>query len=289
MAAIDTTALSSPGALADFFTSQLQAMPAVAERYSQLTRALVKEVCVGGRRFVLQCNPAREVSSSAKVDADSVQARPCFLCKSNRLPGQQSLDLGAYELLVNPFPIFPHHFTIPAREHTPQLISGRVGDMAALALAMPGFTIFYNGPCCGASAPDHFHFQAGDSDRFNLPDAPSGLTEILILRASTPQQLQERFNAILAELPPCEPEPMLNLLCRADGSGLRLWVMPRVAHRPDFYGTAEGCMLLSPASVDLGGLFIFPRKADFDRADASVIERTLLQVCPPAGSMKFTH
>lgn len=289
MTAIDTSALAVPGALNAFFDSQLQAMPDMAQRYRSLSKALVKEVSVLGRRYVLQYNPAREISSSAKVDAASVQSRPCFLCSANRLPGQKSLALGGYELLVNPYPIFPHHFTIPAREHTPQLISGRVGDMATLAMAMPGFTIFYNGPRCGASAPDHFHFQAGDSDRFNLPDMPDKLTEMHILRASSPQKLHLLFCDIVESLPSAAPEPMLNLLCRADKSGICLWVIPRAAHRPDFYGTGEGRMLLSPASVDLGGLFIFPRKADFNHADASLIERTLRQVCIPVSTINFPN
>ncbi len=111
----------------------------------------------------VQFNPERIYSSSAKVDKKSINERKCFLCTAH-LPEQQKwVNFGDdYLILVNPFPIFPRHLTIPVKQHVDQLIESRMDDMLALAKVLDDFVVFYNGPRCGASAPDHFHFQAGN-------------------------------------------------------------------------------------------------------------------------------
>jgi ATP adenylyltransferase/5',5'''-P-1,P-4-tetraphosphate phosphorylase II len=138
--------------------------------YAALAGVKVKRFEVNGREVQVQFNPARIVSSAAKVDDKSLSERRCFLCAANRPVEQEGLAWGdLYTILVNPFPIFPRHLTIPSNNHKPQRIKGRIGDMLGLAADLHDFVIFYNGPKCGASAPDHCHFQAGSKGLMSLP------------------------------------------------------------------------------------------------------------------------
>ncbi len=288
----------------DFFSSQLEEWSEAAARYDALGGVEVKDIAVGDRIFRAQYNPARILSTSAKVDAASLSVRPCFLCAENRPACQRGMDLGNYELLVNPFPIFPRHFTIPAKRHIAQSIVGRMADMAALAGMMPGYTVFYNGPRCGASAPDHMHFQAGNTDFLSMPVPghalsiatgsgwgiyayPYDAVPFIRIKAATPQSAAEAFDRLYRAADIGTGEPMMNILCTAvPDSGVEIDVIPRKAHRPDFYGDASGRILVSPASVDLAGVFIFPRKQDFDCADDTMILRTLQQVCLSSADLK---
>lgn len=257
----------------------------------------------GGWTVRVQFNPARIVSSGAKVDARTIRERKCFLCGANRPAEQGGIDvLGRYTLLINPFPIFPRHLTIPDTSHTPQLIAGRMADMYRLAAALDGYTVFYNGPRCGASAPDHMHFQAGNSDFLTLPAAIEGSEletvatdgeSILALSARLPlrtfvidaesaEAAERLFGRLYAAMPVDESadEPMMNVLALATPAGVRFIVIPRKRHRPSFYGNGEpGTMLLSPASVDLGGVFITPLEKDFDALDAATVTRVLDELC----------
>jgi ATP adenylyltransferase (5'',5''''''-P-1,P-4-tetraphosphate phosphorylase II) len=141
---------------------QMNAWELARNNYEALSQVRVKELNFNKFKIKVQFNPARIVSSSAKVDSKSIQERKCFLCEQNRPVEQKGIPFGDnYVVLVNPFPIFPKHLTIPACEHVDQLIFNRFGDMLDLAYNLDEFTIFYNGPKCGASAPDHVHFQAG--------------------------------------------------------------------------------------------------------------------------------
>lgn len=293
-------------AIADsFIDAQLAAWPLARDNYRALERVEVKDFTVGGMPVKVQFNPARAVSSGAKVDAASVAARPCFLCAANRPPQQESLDFeGRYEVLVNPFPIFPRHLTIPDRSHTEQLISGRIADMMQLALELETYTIFYNGPRCGASAPDHMHFQGGNSDFLTLASAieasdlsflknSGGATLSLaaalpvrcfVIDADSPAAGAAMFARLYEALPvpEGEKEPMMNILCTARGGEgrTRLIVVPRRRHRPSCYGTeGDGCIMLSPASVDMGGVFITPRRADFDKITPDMLRSILDEVC----------
>ncbi|MDE5661767.1 MAG: DUF4922 domain-containing protein, partial [Muribaculaceae bacterium] len=155
-----------------FIAQQVAEWPQAAGNYDALKGVEVKEIALPGWTIKVQFNPARMVSSAAKVDAASLKARKCFLCAENRPDVQRGIDWEEnYTILVNPFPIFPRHLTIPDKRHTDQLIAGRAADMMRLATALEGYTVFYNGPRCGASAPDHMHFQAGNSDFLTLGDA----------------------------------------------------------------------------------------------------------------------
>lgn len=282
---------------AAFITAQRAEWPLAARNFDALEGVEVRSIAIPGMDIKVQFNPARIVSSGAKVDARSLAERPCFLCEKNRPAEQRGIDWRGYTVLVNPFPIFPRHLTIPAVVHTPQRIQSRVADMLALAAELPGYTVFYNGPRCGASAPDHMHFQAGNSDFLpiwqaldaaplrTVADDGAGTrlsvctalpVNVFVVDAATPEAGERMFDRLYRVLPEGEEEPMMNLLA----AGSRLVVVPRKRHRPSFYGTeGEGCMLLSPASVDMGGAFITPRREDFDRLDAQLLARVFDELC----------
>ena len=150
---------------------QLLNWPLVARNYAALEHVSTRTLAVGGSRVVLQFNPERIRSSAASVDVASLKARKCFLCSENQPREQEMIDWhGLYKIQVNPYPIFPRHLTIACLRHTPQLIAGRIGHMLRLAADLPKFVLFYNGPRCGASAPDHMHFQAGNKGFMPLVD-----------------------------------------------------------------------------------------------------------------------
>lgn len=286
-----------------FISDQLDAWTTAADNYAALSGIKVKTVELPGMTCKVQYNPARAVSSGAKVDAAAIKARKCFLCSANRPPEQFGIDLdGKYTVLLNPFPIFPKHLTIPATHHTDQLIKGRMADMARLALQLPGFTVFYNGPRCGASAPDHMHFQAGNSDFLTIGKALEDATHrviytdgdatlslvsalplpVFVIDAPDPNSTELLFDMLYDALPvpSGELEPMMNVLCYTTSVGIRTVVIPRKKHRPSFYGTeGDGCMMLSPASVDMGGVFITPRLDDFNKLDADIIKQTFNELC----------
>lgn len=289
-----------------FLAEQLSEWPMASDNFKALDNVKVKEIDVDGMRIKVQFNPARIVSSSAKVDAKSLKERKCFLCKANRPDVQRGIEWGdddKYVILINPFPIFPRHFTIPDNSHVDQLIVDRVKDMIELAGDMEGYTVFYNGPKCGASAPDHMHFQAGNSDFLTLPEelekaehkviasdeAGNVLSlidtlplKVFVIDTNNAEKGAELFARLYEALPvpEGEKEPMMNLLCYATPIGTRLVVIPRKKHRPSFYGTeGDDKMLISPASVDMGGTFITPLEKDFDLFDAETARRIYDELC----------
>ena len=276
-----------------------------AGNFEALKGVKVKELDVDGMTVKVQFNPARIVSSSAKVDAKSLKERKCFLCGANRPEVQRGIEWGPdgkYIILINPFPIFPRHLTIPDQRHVDQLIYERVEDMMDLAHELDEYTVFYNGPKCGASAPDHMHFQAGNSDFLTIAPAleKAELKEIakdgeatlylvdtlplnvFVVDAKDHKEGARLFKRLYDALPQKEgeTEPMMNLLCYATPAGERLVVIPRKQHRPSFSGMeGEGKMLLIPASVDMGGVFITPLEKDFVKLDADLVRTIVDELC----------
>lgn len=273
------------------------------DNYAALQNVEVKEFKVKRSTIKVQFNPARIVSSAAKVDNKSLKERKCFLCAANRPEVQEGIAWGEnYTILINPFPIFPKHLTIPCNDHTDQRILSRIGDMMAIAKDLPGFTLFYNGPKCGASAPDHMHFQAGnrgflgfETDYLNADKkeviSNAGATLSLLSGLANAAFLIEAveidaatelfvtlYNAL--EIPEGEEEPMLNILCWSEDGKWKVAVFPRRKHRPACY-SAEGDanILISPASVDMGGVFITPLEKDFKKITADDLEQILDEVC----------
>lgn len=282
---------------------QLATWETARRNYEALAHVQLKEVDVRGVRYRVQFNPARIVSSAARVDDRSLRERRCFLCPANRPAEQQGIPFrGHYQLLLNPFPIFPRHLTIVEDEHTPQRIATRVDDMLELARLLTDYTVFYNGPRCGASAPDHAHFQAGSrgfmpiesqwrtlghtqidtcgtARLLRLDDAPR---HTLVITSPSATDAEQLFRRVYDALPvvPGEDEPMLNLLALYEPVGWTLFVFPRRKHRPScYFAEGDARLLCSPASVDLGGVFILPREEDFLRIGSHEIEEMLNEVC----------
>ena len=245
----------------------------------------------------VQFNPERMTSSAAKVDPKSISERKCFLCAKN-LPEQQKwVPFGEeYLILVNPFPIFPRHLTIPHREHIDQRIKGRFGEMLALASELKDFVVFYNGPQCGASAPDHFHFQAGNKGFMPVEKDFENMSRVtvkgkencrvsifkdylrhcIILDGSSKTILTDWFEkaymGMEEQMTAENPEPMMNILVSWEKGRWKVFIFPRKKHRPwQFFEEGEKQILLSPASVDLGGMLITPREEDFEKLGVSDI------------------
>lgn len=276
-----------------------------AGNFKALEGVKVKDLDIDGMKIKVQFNSARIVSSSAKVDAKSLKERKCFLCAENRPEVQTGIEWGdgKYIILINPFPIFPRHLTIPDNRHVDQLVVDRIKDMMDLASELDEYTVFYNGPKCGASAPDHMHFQAGNSDFLTLAEAiedaelktiaeeegkatlalvDSLPLKVFVIDATDHEAGARLFRRLYDAIPvpEGEKEPMMNLLCYTTPVGTRLVVIPRKRHRPSFYGMeTDEQMLISPASVDMGGVFITPLEKDFDRVDAEVIRRIFDELC----------
>ncbi len=289
----------------DLFEGQFREWSLARDNYRQLDEVRVRKVPFNGYDIAVQYNPGRIISSAAKVDAKSIEARPCFLCDRNRPPEQRGIGFaGSYIILINPFPIFRRHLTIVSGSHSPQRISGSFPEMLAMAEALPGYVIFYNGPQCGASAPDHLHFQAGNKgflpleQDFSNPqlcskETASGGIELwrwhnygrgmMTLTGSDSEAIVNTFNKFherFAPLQPDRPEPMLNIIAYHTGDKWLVHIIPRKIHRPAcYFSGGDEKILLSPASVDLGGVFITPREEDYEKITATDIAGIIKEVC----------
>ena len=288
-----------------FFQRQLQVWDEARQRYRDLEHVETRELVTDTIALTVQWNPARIASTGAKIDAKSIAERPCFLCAKNR-PQQQMHRVvdGKYELLVNPFPILPVHFTLPSLKHQPQRILPMYGEMLRLAEQHPDLTLLYNGPHCGASAPDHAHLQAISADCLPLQSAWPRLSRHLqeIVREeigddhasddegiwrvtdypaaafvikSRQQEVGERlFRKLYNSLPDAHDgfEPMMNVIMWHSGDVTMSVVLPRRKHRPECY-TAQGDAqyIISPGAVDMGGLIITPREEDFRKLTPEVM------------------
>lgn len=288
-----------------FIQSQLAEWELPAVNYNDLKSVRTKTLHFEGFDIQVQFNPKRIISSAAKVDAKSIEARPCFLCAQNRPKQQRGIPFNnEYVVLINPFPIFPKHLTIPLEKHTDQLIEGHFLDMLDLADALPDFVVFYNGPKCGASAPDHFHFQAGSKGflpiekDFHNPGLLKQIGEKKLVNVYSWKGYQrgiismngrdkaamgmlfEDFYKAFKAVQPQEKEPMMNILAYKEDCEWVVHLFPRILHRPkQYFETGDRQILLSPASVDMGGVFITPREADFEKITAADISDMLAQVC----------
>jgi len=277
----------------------------VRKNYAGLKKVKTRKLAFDGFDMVVQFNPERIRSSAAKVDTKSIEARPCFLCQQNLPKEQKSLPvLDNYLILVNPFPIFPEHLTVPHVKHTDQLIEKKFGDMLELAKILEDFSVFYNGPKCGASAPDHFHFQAGikrfmpierdykNGSFFHFSKSVNGIElikwtdyirTVLTFSGRDSDKITSLFNSLFHELKKLqedEAEPMVNILASYYGSRWTVHVFPRQLHRPwQYFEAGEKQIILSPASVDMGGVLITPREEDFKKLTMNDTQNIFEQVC----------
>ena len=251
------------------FDSQMQTWTEVAKRYADLRSVKTRELTVGNKTVTVQFNQSRIVSTGASIDKESISHRPCFLCEDNRPDAQTGIALNSrFQLLVNPYPILPRHFTIPLRQHKPQQIRPYFRDMMQMAQSLTDLFIFYNGPLCGASAPDHMHFQAGPKESLRKGPYASGTIKA---RCSSLERACNSFNQIYDSLPleEGETEPRMNVLAWTEDNDYVFVVFPRRKHRPDcYYSEGEERLLVSPGALDMMGLVITPREEDFNKMTA---------------------
>jgi hypothetical protein len=275
----------------ELLESQKRDWPLLRRNCDALRSMQVKTFQFDGFEIQAQHNPRRLASVSAPVDADSIRQRECFLCDRNRPMEQTSLSCGhGFKLLCNPYPILPEHFSIVHEEHRPQRIAGSIRAMLDLAHALSRrYLVFYNGPQCGASAPDHLHFQVGtrgflpadaeyecvkqrvgSRDYVEIFTAPRNyLRRCYSFESIHPEAIESastRFFLALRELQPDAPEPMFNLICVHERGRYRLMIFPRTRHRPaSFFAEDDSKMLLSPGTLDIAGLVVVPLEDDFRR------------------------
>lgn len=292
-----------------FFDKQLSRWPEVSERFAALKGVEVKSLTLDNAAIAAQYNPARIVSTGAKVDKRSISKRPCFLCAKNRPAPQISLPVeGTFEILVNPYPILPHHLVIASRFHEPQSIGEHYGTLTSLAMRLNGFIVFYNGPTSGASAPDHMHFQAGNRNvvplekhwqvysqgmkkLYAVENAPGneGIFEItsyvcpavaIMSRSIQESELYfTRLCNVLKQHSTSGTEYPMNVIAWNDNGVLTTIVFLRSKLRPECYFAEAGEQLLvSPGAVDMCGLLITPRKEDFDKLSAEKAAAILREV-----------
>jgi len=264
------------------FEEQVPNWELARKKYKDLGQVQEKTLLVDGHEYIVQFNPERIRSSSAKVDAQSIRERKCFLCTENRPVEQIGIPFKEhYLILVNPYPIFPRHLTIILKEHKPQLIASRFGDMLDLAQFLDDYTVFYNGPQCGASAPDHFHFQAGNKGLLPVEKYKDWRYAIRI-ESENKQDALDRFKQVYDSLEQKQEddEPKMNILVWYESGKWIVCVFPRKKHRPScFDAEGEDNMLINPASVELGGVFITVLEKDFDKITDKDIAEILKEVC----------
>ena len=272
-----------------FFNRQLEMWKDARHRFRDLKHVEVRQL---SDQLKVQFNPARIVSTGAKIDKHTLGERPCFLCERNRPKEQMTKQIDDhFQLLVNPFPILPVHFTIPATKHQPQSIYRHYGEMHRLLSLHSELMVFYNGPKCGASAPDHLHFQAGTSGvlplQTNWQRLSRNLTDVISLNdeekisvlrdflvpafviiSKSEDSDEELFHRLYRSMPMRgdESEPMMNIIAWRKGEEFISVVIPREKHRPDaYFAEGEAQMMVSPGALDMAGLIITPREEDFSK------------------------
>lgn len=276
-------------AISELLEDQKKEWPLLKQNYEALKKVRHRSFSFNSFSLTLQFNPERIVSSAAKVDKKSISERKCFLCSENRPKEQNSVNFDSdLEILCNPFPIFQEHFTISHKQHVVQEIGSYFGQMLDVSRALQGMVVFYNAPDCGASAPDHMHFQAGNSgfltiekdfseyraqygenilenDNISINAVDDGLRRSLVLESDSRDILSDSFEKIFHQASEFKDgnEPMLNILAYYQDQW-RILVFPREKHRPwQYFEKGEKNILLSPASVDMGGCLITPLEKDF--------------------------
>ena len=300
----------------DFFATQLDKWEEARERVEHLKNSVQMRLLeMEDYTLAVQYNPSRIVSTAAKVDKKDIKKRPCFLCDKNRPSVQDKLSVeGRYEVLLNPFPILPYHLTLPTRRHVPQTLECLLPLFGKMAWQMPDFFVFYNGPQCGASAPDHAHLQAGrrgvvpierdwkfyetklekvfpltpkeDAElaEMGYTSAQAGVYQLhgyacpaFVVKGcqlETDYYLLKKLLSAQAMVQGCDGnvEPDVNILgwrqegAPGEGDQVIFVVFPRRKHRPDcYFAQGKNQFVISPGSIDMGGLIITPREEDYQR------------------------
>jgi hypothetical protein len=278
--------------LEQLFERQARAWPQLAKGIQGLARAQTRPVRIDWFDIFIRHIPHRVASTTAPVDRESVAKRPCFLCAENLPPEEEGLQFDEYfTIYCNPFPIVDRHLTIAHREHGLQSIANQFGNMLDLAAALPGYFVVYNGPECGASAPDHMHFQAGSRRLLPIEKDTAGLTgatvpnysrNVFLFRGRDRSALIDRMDRaidLLAAATCKRPEPMVNIAVFHESGEWITYLFPRAKHRPQVFHTGE--LIVSPASIDLCGIFVVPLAHDFERITGDAIAAIFREVTLP--------
>jgi hypothetical protein len=275
------------------------------DNHAFLAQSDYRDLMRNGFSFRIQFNPGRILSAKAKIDPQSIAGRKCFLCLENLPEAQQGiLYRGEYLVLCNPWPIFPRHFTISHLEHRPQAIESCFSAMLQSAKDLsPEYAIFYNGPRCGASAPDHLHLQAAPAGSMPIEEdiarrekkrrlcnigtvglykAATPERSILIMEGKTIEDFRKPFDAFLKAMRQSADdlaEPMINIICSCRNDLWTVMIFPRQKFRPAVYFLeGEEQLLISPGAVEMGGFVVTPRKKDFDKLNMGIIDALLREV-----------
>ena len=298
-----------------FVGDQLSRWPLACDNFRALKAVKIRHMSIGGLEVKLQFNPARMISSAAKLSKEDIAARKCFLCRENRPAEQIMMKFEGrkgkkYHILVNPYPIFPDHLVVAMDRHVEQSIWKRYVDMLDLARKYTGYTFFYNGPKSGASAPDHHHFQGApsglmplenDIDALVRTDSPvlSYLTSvqdaklyhysrfttgIFVLRAETAKSAAKLFYRLLdcANTPEGENEPLINLFSAYKDGEFRSIIVFRRSHRSHHYfSDGPDHLTMSPGCADMGGVFIVPVQKEFETIDEHLLGEMVSEVSIP--------
>ncbi|MBN1474926.1 MAG: DUF4922 domain-containing protein [Syntrophaceae bacterium] len=284
--------------------------PILDSAYQKLNNAHIRSINCGGYNVSLQFNPRRAVSSGAAIDAQSIKNRKCFLCLSHLPVEQKAINYhDNYLILCNPAPIFKNHLTISHINHKPQKISPSFADMLILAKDLaPEFIVLYNGPACGASAPDHLHFQAVPKNalpfikEINALNPKREISEfkyyagaqigrsLLTLSGSNIDILSEQFIHLIKiaqKVLATKSEPMMNVLCTHENSTWRVIIFLRQKHRPEaFFLEGEKRIFVSPGAIDMAGIIITPMEIDFERLTSDIVGGIYRQVTLPDEIMR---
>lgn len=290
---------------------QRNAWPLLREGYDALAQVEMKRVRVEESEVVIQHNPKRIRSTAAQVDRGSISERRCFLCAENLPPEEKGIAYGG-DLIIfcNPFPILNRHLSIIHRHHVEQKIDGHVEAMLSLAADLgPDYFVLYNGPECGASAPDHFHLQAcsrellpierdmqsgepeqtahcsiceeNARDTFELFTMASCGRSVIVFRGNSEKEIAEWLYRVLGELSrdTGKSEPMVNIISTCDKGVWTVYLFPRTRHRPAcFFAEGDERLLVSPGAIDMAGVVVVPQHDHFVKIDGERLTSIFAEV-----------
>jgi hypothetical protein len=294
-----------PEAVELLFERQQENWLLLKEGLEALAEVKTQTFLFDGFEVRTQFNPGRINSTTANVNAEAVKNRKCFLCAEN-LPEMQEgiLYKNFYSILLNPFPIFPRHLTISSVNHQPQRIKNSFSDMIQISKDLPDYVLLYNGPESGASAPDHLHFQScakeflpvyndynnlkikyGEAYQKNNVDVygiDDGIRRIITIESSNAAHIVKEFQNIYdlySLISKSHVEPMMNVITFFDEPAWKVIIFFRKKHRPDaYFAENDNNILVSPASIDLGGILVTPLEKDFDKIDKYSITEIFREV-----------
>jgi Domain of unknown function (DUF4922) len=307
----DQTDRSLAARLDALISQQRETWPMLKAGYEALSEIETKRVPVAESSVVVQHNPKRIRSTAAAIDKQSVAGRKCFLCAENLPDEEKGIEYGDdLIILCNPFPVLGRHLSIVHRDHVEQRLQGNVETLLAMARDFgPDYFVLYNGPECGASAPDHLHFQACSRELLPIEDDARGDDPVLVENCAsceeTARQTFEVFTLsgcgrgvivfrggddgevagwvyrVLDELSRASgmAEPMVNLVCTHVAGLSSVYLFPRSRHRPScFFAEGENRLLVSPGAIDMSGVIVVPRHEDFEKIDSEHLEAVFAEV-----------